>query len=170
MPFVPMSGVVFDAGTTIGERLLYMPSIGFCFFLAWAGTWVSQCPQGLVKLEIGADLHYEFTIDYRGRRYTGAGILEDDFLQERFCCWTDYPAEAFLSLCAVYEGCGPERKASSDEIDLAVVIEPYGHVGEFEGVARRLGVPTNRPNNKGCSGVEERDLRLHPWLNKPGEA
>jgi len=23
-------------------------------------------------------------------------------------------------------------------------------------------------NNKGCSGGEERALRLHPWLNKPG--
>ncbi len=24
------------------------------------------------------------------------------------------------------------------------------------------------PNGKGCSGGEERALRLHPWLNKPG--
>ena len=24
-------------------------------------------------------------------------------------------------------------------------------------------------NNKGCSGGEERALRLHPWLNKPAE-
>jgi len=23
-------------------------------------------------------------------------------------------------------------------------------------------------NGKGCSGGEERALRLHPWLNKPG--
>lgn len=34
--FVPASGVLFDVGTCIGERLLYVPSIGFAVLLAVA--------------------------------------------------------------------------------------------------------------------------------------
>lgn len=33
-PFFPASNVLFYVGTFIGERLLYMPSIGFCLLLA----------------------------------------------------------------------------------------------------------------------------------------
>lgn len=33
-PFLPASNVLFYVGTFIGERLLYVPSIGFCFLLA----------------------------------------------------------------------------------------------------------------------------------------
>ena len=33
-PFFPASNVLFYVGTFIGERLLYLPSIGFCLLLA----------------------------------------------------------------------------------------------------------------------------------------
>ena len=31
-----------------------------------------------------------------------------------------------------------------------------------------VNFPKTKLNAKGCSGGEERALRLHPWLNKPG--
>ncbi|KAK9805000.1 hypothetical protein WJX73_010519 [Symbiochloris irregularis] len=37
-PFIPASNVLFYVGTFIGERLLYMPSIGFCILAAGALT------------------------------------------------------------------------------------------------------------------------------------
>ena len=35
-PFLPASNVLFYVGTFIGERLLYMPSVGFCLLVAHA--------------------------------------------------------------------------------------------------------------------------------------
>ena len=39
--------------------------------------------------------------------------------------------------------------------------------GRLRYLALMSSQPTS-PNGKGCSGGEERALRLHPWLNKPG--
>ena len=33
LPFAPMSNLLFPVGTMVGERLLYMPSVGFCLAL-----------------------------------------------------------------------------------------------------------------------------------------
>jgi protein O-mannosyl-transferase len=33
-PFLPSSNLVLYVGTFIGERLLYIPSVGFCILLA----------------------------------------------------------------------------------------------------------------------------------------
>eukprot|EP01061_Rhynchopus_euleeides_P019438 TRINITY_DN31920_c0_g1_i1.p1 TRINITY_DN31920_c0_g1~~TRINITY_DN31920_c0_g1_i1.p1 ORF type:complete len:758 (+),score=242.30 TRINITY_DN31920_c0_g1_i1:75-2348(+) len=36
VPYVPASGVILTIGTMLGERLLYMPSAGFCMLVAYA--------------------------------------------------------------------------------------------------------------------------------------
>lgn len=35
-PFIPSSNILFYVGTFIGERLLYMPSLGYCLLLSHA--------------------------------------------------------------------------------------------------------------------------------------
>jgi len=37
-PFVPASNVLFYVGTFIGERLLYLPSVGACLLVNKPGT------------------------------------------------------------------------------------------------------------------------------------
>ena len=37
-PFLPASNIFFYVGTFIGERLLYLPSVGFCMLVANLGT------------------------------------------------------------------------------------------------------------------------------------
>ena len=55
-PFVPASNVVLWVGTALGERLLYLPSVGFCLLAGQlAGSFLSEshgCPrtQGLSDL------------------------------------------------------------------------------------------------------------------------
>lgn len=34
LPFIPASNIFFPVGTTIGERLLYLPSLGYCMLVA----------------------------------------------------------------------------------------------------------------------------------------
>lgn len=38
VPFLPASHVFLNVGTMIAERLLYLPSIGYCLFLVYFGT------------------------------------------------------------------------------------------------------------------------------------
>ena len=55
MPFIPASNVLFYIGTTIAERLLYAPSIGFCFAAAvllhrvWAWPFDNSLSLGLAN-------------------------------------------------------------------------------------------------------------------------
>lgn len=35
IPFLPATNIFFPVGTVIAERLLYLPSLGFCIALAW---------------------------------------------------------------------------------------------------------------------------------------
>ena len=35
LPFVPASGVLARLGTLLAERLLYLPSVGYCLLLGW---------------------------------------------------------------------------------------------------------------------------------------
>lgn len=35
VPFIPISGIIFTLGTLLAERLLYVPSIGYCLLLSW---------------------------------------------------------------------------------------------------------------------------------------
>ncbi len=39
LPFLPASQIFFQPGTVIAERVLYIPSIGFCFLLSWLLFW-----------------------------------------------------------------------------------------------------------------------------------
>ncbi len=41
LPFLPASNLLFYVGTFIGERLMYMPSIGFCLLLGEAAASVT---------------------------------------------------------------------------------------------------------------------------------
>jgi hypothetical protein len=43
IPFLPAANVFFYPGTFVGERLLYMPSIGYCIITAhmFGGEWIS---------------------------------------------------------------------------------------------------------------------------------
>jgi hypothetical protein len=41
VPFLPSSNVFFFVGTTVAERLLYLPSIGFCGLAAFAIVWLA---------------------------------------------------------------------------------------------------------------------------------
>ena len=45
-----VSNVLFSVGTMMNERFLYMPSVGFCFLLAWmgGGKWSAKIPKPLV--------------------------------------------------------------------------------------------------------------------------
>lgn len=48
-PFMPSSNILFYVGTFIGERLLYMPSVGYCLLLSYAlcclaGPWEQPSP------------------------------------------------------------------------------------------------------------------------------
>lgn len=43
-PFVPSSNVLLYVGTFIGERLLYLPSIGFCMLVAQAAIAAAGAP------------------------------------------------------------------------------------------------------------------------------
>jgi tetratricopeptide (TPR) repeat protein len=40
IPFLPASNVFFPVGTLIGERLLYLPSVGFCILIALVFEWL----------------------------------------------------------------------------------------------------------------------------------
>jgi protein O-mannosyl-transferase len=42
-PFVPASNWLFPVGTLIGERLLYLPSLGYCILLAWLLSIIYHC-------------------------------------------------------------------------------------------------------------------------------
>lgn len=48
-PFLPASNIFFYVGTFIGERLLYLPSVGFCLLLAdfCTGLLLPQKPGGM---------------------------------------------------------------------------------------------------------------------------
>jgi len=39
IPFLPATNVFFPVGTVIAERLLYLPSLGFCIVIAWMFVW-----------------------------------------------------------------------------------------------------------------------------------
>ena len=36
LPFLPSSNIFFSPGTLLAERVLYLPSLGFCFLFSWA--------------------------------------------------------------------------------------------------------------------------------------
>jgi tetratricopeptide (TPR) repeat protein len=51
LPFLPASGILLQVGFVIAERVLYMPSLGFCLLVAvGARRLTAACPKGLMQL------------------------------------------------------------------------------------------------------------------------
>lgn len=66
--FLPASNVFVFVGTLIGERLLYLPSIGFCLLFGMAWSYLHQyVPRGkaLFYVLLGAWLLWQCTITYQ---------------------------------------------------------------------------------------------------------
>lgn len=70
VPFLPASNILFPVGTVIGERLLYIPSIGFCL---WAVLALHECFKSLTVFDSSVESHREPAKD------TGR-------LCSKFCC------------------------------------------------------------------------------------
>mmetsp|Transcript_19304 Transcript_19304/g.44900 ORF Transcript_19304/g.44900 Transcript_19304/m.44900 type:complete len:773 (-) Transcript_19304:105-2423(-) len=52
VPFVPASNILFPIGTVIGERLLYMPSVGFSLLVVvWLRSFLEACTPGVRRGE-----------------------------------------------------------------------------------------------------------------------
>lgn len=62
-PFVPASNVVLWVGTSLGERLLYLPSIGFCLLAGQlTGSFLSEshgCPETLDLIDLPCELCHQ---------------------------------------------------------------------------------------------------------------
>lgn len=47
--FMLINNMLFDIGATMGERLIYHSSLGFCMLLAWGVVWVAERLQGFAR-------------------------------------------------------------------------------------------------------------------------
>ncbi|ETW10483.1 hypothetical protein, variant 1 [Aphanomyces invadans] len=51
-PFVPASHVLFPVGTIVAERLLYLPSVGFCLVVGWVVDIAMQAANPAAKVHV----------------------------------------------------------------------------------------------------------------------
>ncbi|MFC1693842.1 tetratricopeptide repeat protein [Candidatus Latescibacterota bacterium] len=65
VPFLAFSNILFTTGTIMGERLMYIPSLGFTILLAWCVLWffrrIVKCPRYALWAAVG------ITVLYTGR-------------------------------------------------------------------------------------------------------
>lgn len=106
VPFIPASNLFFPVGTVVAERLLYLPSVGFCLLVALAVH---------SALEVG--IKYEVIEEVTPRVHQSPRSYKRNFIRVSskiimVCC-----------ACAVVMGCLRSRARNTDWVDEPTLFE-----------------------------------------------
>lgn len=91
IPFIPASNLLFPVGFVVAERILYLPSMGYCVLIALGITTIGKISTDRVGYIHTINLNYIFV------------ILYSNVILTSFCVGKPHEACTNLLLCASFD-------------------------------------------------------------------